>query len=123
LNSAFTDVSFFAASIFARLSNSRAGARAVKIAGILLTVEHDGRVAITRGLIRAEDKKALKALAKSQEVAAGGGAAEPSDESDAGAGLSGALRLNLSAQFTAGLPYSHTQHCTKIICVIPTLHS
>jgi ParB family chromosome partitioning protein len=77
--------------------------RAVKIAGILLTVEHDGRVEITRGLIRAEDKKALKALAKSQEVAAGGGTAEPCDKSDAGAGLSGALRLNLSAQFTAGL--------------------
>jgi ParB family chromosome partitioning protein len=77
--------------------------RAVKLAGILLTVEHDGRVEITRGLIRAEDKKALKALVKSQEVAAGGGTAEPSDESDAGAGLSGALRLNLSAQFTAGL--------------------
>ena len=75
--------------------------RAVKIAGILLTVEHDGRVEITRGLIRAEDKKALKALAKSPEAVAG--CVESSDESDAWASLSGALRLNLSAQFTAGL--------------------
>ena len=41
--------------------------RAVKLAGILLTVEHDGRVEIMRGLIRAEDKKALKALVKSPE--------------------------------------------------------
>jgi ParB family chromosome partitioning protein len=75
--------------------------RAVSIAGILLTLEHDGRVQITRGLIRAADKKALKALAHSPEEGQGG--AEPSDEGDAGAGLSGALRLNLSAQFTAGL--------------------
>jgi ParB family chromosome partitioning protein len=77
--------------------------RAVKLAGILLTVEHDGRVEITRGLIRAEDKKALKALAKSPEVGAGSVAVEPSDEGDVGGSLSGALRLNLSAQFTAGL--------------------
>ena len=75
--------------------------RAVKLAGILLTVGHDGRVEITRGLIRAEDKKALKALAQSPEETMRG--AEPSDRSDAGAGLSGALRLNLSAQFTAGV--------------------
>jgi ParB family chromosome partitioning protein len=77
--------------------------RAVKLAGILLTVEHDGRVEITRGLIRAEDKKALKALAKSPEVGAGSVAVEPSDGGDVGGSLSGALRLNLSAQFTAGL--------------------
>jgi ParB family transcriptional regulator, chromosome partitioning protein len=77
--------------------------RAVKLAGILLTVEHDGRVEITRGLIRAGDKKALKALAKSPEVGAGSVAVEPSDEGDVGGSLSGALRLNLSAQFTAGL--------------------
>jgi ParB family chromosome partitioning protein len=77
--------------------------RAVKLAGILLTVEHDGRVEITRGLIRAEDKKALKALAKSPEVGAGSVAVEPSNEGDVGGSLSGALRLNLSAQFTAGL--------------------
>jgi ParB family chromosome partitioning protein len=77
--------------------------RAVKLAGILVTVEHDGRVEITRGLIRAEDKKALKALAKSPEVGAGGVAVEPSDGGDVGGSLSGALRLNLSAQFTAGL--------------------
>lgn len=77
--------------------------RAVKLAGILLTVEHDGRVDITRGLIRAEDKKALKALAKSPEVGAGSVAVEPSDGGDVGGSLSGALRLNLSAQFTAGL--------------------
>jgi ParB family chromosome partitioning protein len=76
--------------------------RAVKIAGILLTVDHDGRVEITRGLIRAEDKKALKALEKTPSVSTEGGAAQ-ADEADAGAGLSGALRLNLSAQFTAGL--------------------
>ncbi len=77
--------------------------RAVKLAGILLTVEHDGRVEITRGLIRAEDKKALKALAKSPEVGAGSVAVQPSGEGDLGGNLSGALRLNLSAQFTAGL--------------------
>jgi ParB family chromosome partitioning protein len=79
--------------------------RAVKIAGILLTIEHDGRVEITRGLIRAEDKKALKALAKFPDAGGSpvGGSAVPSDEGDSGAGLSGALRLNLSAQFTAGL--------------------
>ncbi len=75
--------------------------RAVKIAGILLTIAHDGRVEINRGLIRAEDKKALKALTSSEQFAAGGTA--PADGCDAGAGLSGALRLNLSAQFNAGL--------------------
>ena len=76
--------------------------RAVKIAGVLLTVDHAGRVEITRGLIRAEDKKALKALEKTPGSAPEDGAA-PADEADTGAGLSGALRLNLSAHFTAGL--------------------
>ena len=77
--------------------------RAVKIAGILLTIDHDGRVEMTRGLIRAEDKKALKALGSPSEAQADGGAVEPSESGDAGGSLSGALRLNLSAQFTAGL--------------------
>jgi ParB family chromosome partitioning protein len=76
--------------------------RAVKIAGILLTVDHDGRVEITRGLIRPEDKKALRALEKTRSVSTENGQA-PADEADVGSGLSGALRLNLSAQFTAGL--------------------
>jgi ParB family transcriptional regulator, chromosome partitioning protein len=75
--------------------------RAVKIAGLLVTIDHEGRVEITRGLIRAEDKKALKVLAKAPEAGTTG--AEAANEGDIGASLSGALRLNLSAQYTAGL--------------------
>lgn len=79
--------------------------RAVKLAGVLLTIDQDGRVEITRGLIRAEDKKALKAMSKAPEAgsAQGGGSSAATEGEDSGAGLSGALRLNLSAQFTAGL--------------------
>ena len=73
--------------------------RAVKIAGILLTIEHDGRVEITRGLIRAEDKKALKALAKSPDagMAAGGDRPRRQARATRGGSIRGAASESLRA--------------------------
>jgi ParB family transcriptional regulator, chromosome partitioning protein len=81
-------------------SLERPDPRAVKLAGIVVTVATDGRIEVERGLIRPEDKKALKALAKDNQVVAGesiGG------DEDGSACLSGALRLNLTSHFTAAL--------------------
>jgi ParB family chromosome partitioning protein len=82
-------------------SLERPDPRTVKLAGLIVTIDHAGRIEIHRGLVRPEDKKALKALPKTDEA---GVAADHTDtEDDSAAGLSGALKLNLSAQFTAGL--------------------
>jgi ParB family chromosome partitioning protein len=75
--------------------------RAIKLAGILVTIDHAGRLEVVRGLIRAEDKKALKSLTQNADTGADND--QPSNEEDEGRNLSGALKLNLSAQFTAGL--------------------
>ena len=73
-----------------------------KLAGVLVTLDYHGKVEIHRGLIRSADKKALKALPKAEGASEGARAAGGADE-DESASLSGALRMNLSAHFTAGL--------------------
>lgn len=73
--------------------------RAAKLAGLIVTVDPNGRSEVIRGLVRAADKKALKNLPKS-----GTGEGVHADEKrEAESELSAALTLNLAAHFTAGL--------------------
>jgi ParB family chromosome partitioning protein len=74
--------------------------RAVKLAGILLTVDPSGRVEIDRGLIRPADKKQLKEIEKAAATDTGAADAPSPQE---GSGLSAALTLNLTTHFTAAL--------------------
>lgn len=73
---------------------------ASKLAGMVVTIAPDGCVDIKRGLIRREDKKALKALAKHLAGETSGSG----KEADApGTELSVALRRSLAASYTAAL--------------------
>lgn len=74
--------------------------RAVKLAGILVTVDETGRVKIDRGLIRPVDKKRLKEIEKATPSDAEGTGDASRKE---GSGLSAALTLNLTTHFTAAL--------------------
>jgi ParB family chromosome partitioning protein len=81
-------------------SLERPDPRAVAVAGAIVTVDHNGKVEVFRGLVKSEDKKALKVLAKADPNHADDGkGVETDDESE----LSGSLRLNLSTHFTAAL--------------------
>jgi len=75
--------------------------RTLRLAGIIVTIDHAGGVEILRGLVRPEDKKALKSLGDG--ALAGTDSGNRAEEEEGGANLSGALRLNLSAHFTAAL--------------------
>jgi ParB family chromosome partitioning protein len=76
--------------------------KAARLAGIVVTVGHDGRAQILRGLVKPEDKKELKALAKS-EAEGGGETSKDEATDDETSSLSGALRATLAAHYTAAL--------------------
>jgi ParB family transcriptional regulator, chromosome partitioning protein len=72
------------------------------IAGAIVTIGQDGKAEVLRGLIRPEDKRLIKAVAKKKKKDAaqsGAGSATSEDESE----LSARLTLRLTAQMTAGL--------------------
>lgn len=69
------------------------------IAGAIVTIGRDGKAEVLRGVIRPEDKRLIKAVAKKKAKSGNGG--EAATESDAD--LSARLTLRLTAQMTAGL--------------------
>lgn len=74
---------------------------ALKIAGIVVTIDSRGKVEVVRGLVRAEDRKELQQIARAQKK--NGEDTESTNGAHDSTGFSSALTLNLTAHLTAAL--------------------